>query len=91
MRRYAILAAALTAGAVANSHNPFSRGVAAIVWWAAAGAIVVLTGAGMAWLGVIAFLLTSLSLGFGGFSFPRGLEWDLWDRDDDNERVKIVR
>jgi hypothetical protein len=30
-------------------------------------------------------------LGFGGFSLPRGLEWDLWDRDDDDERVKTVR
>ena len=81
----------LTAGAVSNSHHPFSRGVAAVVWWGLAGALVMLFGAGLAWLSVIAFLLTSLSLGFGGFDFPRGLEWDLWDRDDDSERVKIVR
>jgi hypothetical protein len=79
----------LTAGAVANSRGEMGRGVAATAWWGATGAIVFFTG--WAWLGVIAFLLTSASLGFGSFSFPKGLEWDLFDRDDDDERVKVVR
>lgn len=81
----------LTAGAVANSRNEVNRGVAAMLWWGAAGVIVLIAGEGWAWLGVIAFLLTAASLGFGDFSFPKGLEWDLWDRDDDDERVKVVR
>ena len=49
-----------------------------------------LTTAGWYWLGVIAFVLTVSSLGFGGFRFPRALEWDLFDRDD-GDRVKVVR
>jgi hypothetical protein len=81
----------LTAGAVANSHNDIARGVAATIWWAAAGALILIFGDQLAWLSVIAFILTTTSLGFGGFSFPRGLEWDLFDRDDDGERAKIVR
>jgi hypothetical protein len=81
----------LTAGAVANSHHPFSRGVSAIVWGGAAGLLVMIFGENLAWLSVIAFLMTSLSFGFGGFEFPKGPEWDLWDRDDDSERVKVVR
>ena len=81
----------LTAGAVANSLGERGRGLAAVIWWGAAGLIVVAAGAGWAWLGVIAFLLTALSLGVGSFSFPSGIEWDLWDRDGDDERVKIVR
>jgi hypothetical protein len=80
----------LTAGAISNSHHPFSRGLTAIVAWSVAGVAVIAWGDNLAWLGVIAFLATSLSLGFGGFSFPKGLEWDLWDRDDDDERVKVV-
>ena len=81
----------VTAGAVANSHHAFSRGIAAIVWWGAAGALVLIFGENLAWLSVFAFLLTALSFGIGGFDFPRGLEWDLWDRDDDGERAKVVR
>ena len=81
----------LATGAVANSRNETGRGVAALIWWGVAGAIVLIAGDGWAWLGVIAFILTSISLGFGDFSFPRGVEWDLWDRDDDDERVKVVR
>jgi hypothetical protein len=81
----------LTAGAVANSHNETARGVAATVWWTAAGVLVLLFGGGFAWLSVIAFVLTAASIGIGGFDFPKRLEWDLWDRDDDSERVKVVR
>ncbi|MBE0610128.1 MAG: hypothetical protein IH609_12155, partial [Dehalococcoidia bacterium] len=81
----------LTAGAVSNSHGEMGRGVAAMAWWGTTAAIVFIAGGGWAWLGVIAFLLTSASLGLGSFSFPKGLEWDLFDRDDDDERVKVVR
>lgn len=81
----------LTAGAVSNSHGQMGRGLAAIIWWGATGLIVFVAGTGWAWLSVIAFFLTAASIGFGGFSFPKGLEWDLWDRDDDDERVKVVR
>ena len=81
----------LTAGAVANSHNDIVRGFAATGWWVIAGALILILGSGFAWLSVIAFVLTTTSIGFGSFSFPRGLEWDLFDRDDDSERVKIVR
>ena len=80
----------LTAGAIANSRGN-RRGLAALIWWGAAGAIMWLTG-GWYWLSVIAFGLTVSSLGVGGFSFPRGIEWDLFDRDDDGgDRVKVVR
>lgn len=81
----------LTSGGVANSHNEVRRGVASIAWWGAAGLIVIAFGAGWAWLSVIAFLLTTAAIGFGDFSFPRSLEWDLWDRDDDGDRVKVVQ
>lgn len=81
----------LTAGSVANSRHPFSRGIAAVVWWGATGVLVLAFGSGLAWVSVFAFVLTTLSFGLGGLQFPRGLEWDLWDKDDDDERVKVVR
>lgn len=80
----------LTAGALSNSNRELGRGLAAMVWWGAAAGIVLLFGAGWAWLSVIAFILTASSIGFGGFDFPRGLEWDLFDRDEDGDRVKVV-
>jgi hypothetical protein len=79
----------LTTGAIANSRGD-RRGLAALIWWGAAGAIM-LANDEWHWLAVIAFLLTVSSLGFGGFRFPRGIEWDLFDRDDDGDRVKVVR
>jgi hypothetical protein len=78
----------LTAGAVANTRgNP--RGIAAIIWWAGAGTIMVATE-DWYWLSAIAFILTATSLGFGGFRFPRRLEWDLFERDDD-DGYRVVR
>jgi len=79
----------LTSGAVANSRGD-RRGLAATIWWGLAGLIMVASD-GWYWLGVIAFVLTVSSLGFGGFSFPRRLEWDLVDRDEDGDRVRVVR
>ena len=79
----------LTSGAVANSRGD-RRGLAATIWWGLAGLIMVASD-GWYWLGVIAFVLTVSSLGFGGFSFPRRLEWDLFDRDEDGDRVRVVR
>ncbi len=77
----------LTAGAIANTGGNV-RGLSAILWWTIAGAIVVAGGSGWAWTGIIAFVLTSASLGFSDFNFPRGLEWDLFDRDDDSGVIR---
>jgi hypothetical protein len=80
----------LTTAAIANSRGD-RRGLAALIWWGAAGAIMLLTD-DWYWLSVIAFVMTVSSFGFGGFSFPRGIEWDLFDRDDDgDDRVKVGR
>jgi hypothetical protein len=73
----------LTVGALANTRGNNLRGLSAILWWGIAGAIMVAVGGGWSYvLCIPAFLLTSASLGFGDFGFPRGLEWDLFDRDD---------
>jgi hypothetical protein len=74
----------LTAGAVAN-HRTQRRGVAAAGWWAIAG-VIMIAAQDYYWLSVFAFLLSTVSLGFGNFSFPRRLEWDLFERDDDGRR-----
>ena len=79
----------LTTGAIANTRGD-RRGLAALIWWGAAGGIMLVYD-DWYWLAVFAFLLTASSVGFGGFSFPRGIEWDLFDRDDDGDRVKVVR
>lgn len=77
----------LTAAAVANSFGRKTRGIAAAVAWLAAGAIMLSTG-GWFWLAVIAFFLSASSLGLDGVRIPRSFEWDLFDRDDDSERIK---
>lgn len=69
----------LTAVTVAN-HRSERRGVAAVLWWGAAGAVMLLTH-GWHWMAVFAWLLSTASLGFGGFWFPRKIEWDLFERD----------
>lgn len=77
----------LTTGAVANNHGRHARGLAAMVWWCVAGAIMVAT-AGWYWLAVFAFVLASASLGLRGFSL-RGFEWDFFERDrDDGQFVR---
>ncbi|MCC7365434.1 MAG: hypothetical protein IT303_13795 [Dehalococcoidia bacterium] len=75
----------LTTGAVANAGRSAYRGLAAILWWGIAGAIMVIAG-GWAWLAVPAFVLSGLSIGVGDFRLPRRFEWDLFDRDDDGDR-----
>lgn len=77
----------LTAGAISNTGGNV-RGLSAILWWTIAAGIVIAGGTGWAWVGVIAFVLTSASLGFSDFNFPRGLEWDLFDRDDDSGTIR---
>jgi hypothetical protein len=77
----------LTAGAVANTRSLHRRGLAAIVWWALAGGVM-LAAAGWYWLCVPAFLLSAASLGFSDFSFPRRFEWDLFEREDDEGFVR---
>jgi hypothetical protein len=78
----------LTTGAVANSGNGIARGLSSIVWWGAAGAIMLALD-GWYWLAVIAFILSATSIGFSDFNFPRKFEWDLFDRDGDDD-VKVV-
>ena len=78
----------LTAGAISNTGGGNMRGASAILWWGIAAGIVIAGGDGWAWVSVLAFLLTSASLGFSDFSLPRGLEWDLFDRDDDSGSVR---
>jgi len=75
----------LTAGALANTRGNDARGISAILWWAIAGLVMLIADSGWAYvLAVPAFLLTAASLGFSDFRFPRGLEWDLFDGDDDS-------
>lgn len=69
----------LTAASVAN-HRSEARGGTTVLWWSAAGAIMVATE-GWHWLAVIAWLLSTASLGFGGFRIPKRVEWDLFEKD----------
>jgi hypothetical protein len=78
----------LTAGAIANSGGSLARGGSAILWWGITLAVVLIGGGGWAWLSVLAFLLTSASIGFSDFHLPTSLEWDLFDRDDDAGTVR---
>ena len=80
--------ALLTAGALANTGGNLARGVTGVLWWGIAGAVVLIAGAGWAWLCVPAFLLTAGSVGVSDFHLPRRMEWDLFDRDDDRDRVR---
>lgn len=78
----------LTAGAIANSGGGIARGGSAVLWWGITLAVVLIGGGGWAWLSILAFLLTSASVGFSDFHFPSRLEWDLFDRDDDAGAVR---
>jgi len=74
----------LTAGAVANAAGSgVTRGLATILWWGIAG-LVMLSAGGWYWLAIIAFLLSAASLGISDFQLPPRLEWDLFDRDEDD-------
>lgn len=80
--------AALTAGSVAGSRRG-SRGAAALAWWGVAGVLMVAVD-GLMWLAPIAFALTALTFARGGFDFPRGIEWDLFDRDEEDRGPRVV-
>jgi hypothetical protein len=86
---YISIFAFLTAATVANSWHGENRGIAAIVWWGIAGAIMISTEDWF-WLSVPAWLLTAASIGIarGGFNLPRRFEWDLFERDDDGTVVR---
>ncbi|MGH8432839.1 MAG: hypothetical protein ACREUF_20820 [Solimonas sp.] len=75
----------LTAGALANSHGEWARGGSAILWWGFAGAIMLIAD-GWYWLSVPAFLLSASSIGFADFELPRRIDWDLFERDEDEDR-----
>ncbi|MBI5948458.1 MAG: hypothetical protein HY875_09990 [Chloroflexi bacterium] len=77
----------LTAGSLSNSRSRHMKGLTAILWWGIAGVIMLATD-GWFWLAVPAFIFTSASFGFRDFSFPRRIEWDLRERDDDGYVVK---
>ncbi len=79
----------LTAGAIASSRSKARRGLIATFAWGAAG-LIMLAADGMHWLAIVAFILSATSLGFENFVFPRRFEWDLFDRDEDGERIKVV-
>jgi hypothetical protein len=74
----------LTAGALANSHGQWARGGSAVLWWGLAGAVMLIAD-GWYWLSVIAFLLSASSIGFSDFQFPRHIDWDFFDRDDEDD------
>ncbi len=75
----------LTTGALSNTRGNDARGVSTMLWWGIAGVVMLIADSGWAYvLSVPAFLLTAASLGFSDFRFPRGVEWDLFDRDDDS-------
>ena len=78
----------LTTGALSNTRGDSARGLSAILWWGIVLGVVLVGGASWAWLSIPAFILTAASLGLGDFRFPRALEWDLFDRDDDGDRVR---
>ncbi len=79
----------LTAGALANSHGEWARGGSAVLWWGLAGAVMLIAD-GWYWLSVPAFLLSASSIGFSDFAFPRHIDWDFFDRDDDDEAAPRV-
>lgn len=76
----------LTAGSLSNSRSRYGKGLAAMLWWGIAGVIMLATD-GWYWLSVLAFILSAASVGLTDFTLPRGLEWDLFDRDDDARYV----
>ncbi len=71
----------LTTGSLANSRSRTAKGLATMLWWGVAGTIMLAAG-GWYWLCVFAFVLSAVSLGLTDFRLPRGLEWDLFERDD---------
>jgi hypothetical protein len=80
--------ACLTAGALANTRGNDARGLSAILWWGIACAVMLAADGGWTYiLAIPAFLLTTASLGFSDFRLPRGVEWDLFDRGDDDSHV----
>lgn len=77
----------LTTFALANNRGFHAKGFAAMLWWGLAGGVMIAAG-GWYWLSVFAFLLSALSVGITEIRIPRGIEWDLWDRDDHGELVR---
>ncbi len=80
----------LTAATLSNSRGNALRALWATAAWASAGAVMVATD-GWHWLSVVAWLLSMVTPGFGGFELPRRFEWDLFDRDDDAGYVSTGR
>lgn len=81
-----VVFAFLTTGSLANSRSRAAKGLATMLWWGIAGTIMLATGTWY-WLCVPAFLLSAASLGLTDLRLPRGLEWDLFERDDEPRMV----
>lgn len=77
----------LTTFALANNRGFHAKGFAAMLWWGLAGAVMIAAG-GWYWLSIFAFILSALSVGITQIRIPRGIEWDLWDRDERGELVR---
>jgi len=81
----------LTAGAVANGQGSGAvRGLATMLWWGIAG-LVMIAANGWYWLSIIAFLLSAIALGAGDIQVPKRLEWDLFDRDEEEPPRETTR
>jgi hypothetical protein len=74
----------LTAAAVANSGGRYERGLAAAIWWAIAGTLMLATGQ-LYWLSAFAFVLSVVPMGRSWFRLPRRFEWDLAAEDEHDE------
>jgi hypothetical protein len=74
----------LTTGALSNSRGEWARGGSAMLWWGLAG-VIMLVADGWYWLCIPAFLLSASSIGFSDFQLPKGIDWDLFDGDDDDD------
>jgi hypothetical protein len=77
----------LTAAVLSNSRDDSPRGLLSMVWWGIAAGVMVAAD-GWYWLAVFAFLFSAVSLGVGAFRLPRGIEWDLFGRDDEAGPVR---
>lgn len=77
----------LTAASLANSRSQHVKGLTAVLWWGIAGIVMIATD-GWYWLAVPAFLLSAASFGIRDLRLPRGVEWDLFERDDDRRTVR---
>ena len=73
--------AALTVGTLAGNRSRWARGLTVLVWWGAAGVVILATNDHY-WLAAVAWLLSIAPLGIPNWNLPRRIEWDFGERDD---------